>query len=59
MGGGLEGGKEEGAPAQPQPTPSRRPPPPRDSAKQSGRGAAKKRVLPPNWVASEDPGATE
>lgn len=53
--GGLEGGKEKGAAAHPQPAPPTSP----GLGGEIGPRADKRRVLPPNWVAGEDPGATE
>lgn len=41
------------------PPPAGAPPPPWGSVEKSGPRADKRRVLPPNWVAGEDPGATE
>lgn len=55
----LEGGKKKGAPALPQPTPGWRPPTSLGLRGEIGPRADKRRVLPPNWVAGEDPGATE
>lgn len=59
--GGWGAGKRQGerspspAAAHPQPAPSTSP----GLGEAIGPRADKRRVLPPNWVASEDPGATE
>lgn len=58
-GWGLEENKEKGAPGLPQPRPGQRPPRSPGAAERSGPQADKRQVLPPNWVAGEDPGATK
>lgn len=58
-GGGLQGAKEKGAPARARAHPEPAPPTSPGLGEEIGPRADKRRVLPPNWVAGEDPGATE